>query len=478
LKTLTNSDRFLPQAEDAARQLIRSWCDYGVKSINYLEPAMFPGIFSEIAAGVLDAIHNHGARDFAGVYASFTGAEHGIIVEFCECNQAFAPLPENCKPLLETIRHYDTERKKDLIADKLRIALERGDKTSEIMREYGELEKGTASKTIADTLAARAFDFDSHPGKPIPLYQLAGMPLCTPGNLTNIQAAPKAGKTAVVESMMAAVVDGNRQGQDTLGFSAENPQGHALIHFDTEQSRFDHDALIRRACRRAGVLRPPVWFYSYSLADLDIYERRQALRHVMAEAGKKHGGIFAVMIDGIGDLCADPNDSEEAFALVHELHALAITHDCTICTVLHENPGSEHAKTRGHLGSQLERKAETNLRLAKDAAGITTIWAERARHCYLPKEQGPCFSWNDEAGMHTSCGTAGEIKNAAISEKMQSEAKAAFGDSGSLRHSELMAAISDALEIKERAAKNRIQSWNVNGIIHKESSGNYRISNP
>jgi hypothetical protein len=34
-----------------------------------------------------------------------------------------------------------------------------------------------------------------------------------------------------------------------------------------------------------------------------------------------------------------------------------------IVGVIHFNPGGE--KTRGHLGSQLERKAETNLRLDK-----------------------------------------------------------------------------------------------------------------
>ena len=108
---------------------------------------MFPGIFSEIAAGVLDAIHNHGARDFAGVYASFTGAEHGIIVELCECNQAFAPLPEDCGPLLKTIRHYDTERKRDNLASKLKLAIDRGDDTTEIMREFAKLEAGETGKT-------------------------------------------------------------------------------------------------------------------------------------------------------------------------------------------------------------------------------------------------------------------------------------------------------------------------------------------
>jgi hypothetical protein len=226
------------------------------------------------------------------------------------------------------------------------------------------------------------------------------------------------------------------------------------------------------------VERPPEWFHSYAVADLDIWPRRQGLRHAMAEAQEKHGGIFAVLIDGIGDLCADPNDSEEAFDLVHELHALAIRYHCAIETVLHENPGSEHGKTRGHLGSQLERKAETNLRLAKDAAGVTTVWAERARHCYLPKDKGPCFAWSDEAAMHVSCGTSGELRQAANREKMQADAEKAFGEGESFRHCDLLEVVSDAFDIKERAAKDRIRKWAEEGIIRKDAAGNYHLSKP
>jgi RecA-family ATPase len=185
-----------------------------------------------------------------------------------------------------------------------------------------------------------------------------------------------------------------------------------------------------------------------------------------------------VFIDGVGDLAADPNDTAEAFELVQELHTLAITHECVIITVLHENPGSETGKTRGHLGSQIERKAETNLRLAKDKDGVTTMWAEKARHCYLPKEQGPCFSWNDQEQMHTSCGTAGEIKTAANRAKMEEEAELAFDGEGLIRHTELMAAIGKALDLKEGAQKTRIKKWAAEGVIQKDKSGNYRLANP
>jgi hypothetical protein len=183
-------------------------------------------------------------------------------------------------------------------------------------------------------------------------------------------------------------------------------------------------------------------------------------------------------MDGVADLCADPNDSEEAFDLVHELHALAIGHDCAIVTVLHENPGSESGKTRGHLGSQLERKAECNLRLAKDTDGITTVWAERARHCHLPKNEGPCFAWNDAASMHTSCGTAGEIKSAAIRERLEADANTAFGEEDSFRHVDLIDAVCAAFDLKERAAKDRVRKWAAEGVILKNSLGKYQLANP
>ncbi len=479
-KPLGSHEHLLPKAETAGRQLIHSWITYGPKQLNHFEPAAFPtGPLQDAAGGVLQAMLHEGVKDLAGLVAYFADAPDGTRAELIACTQDFAPMPSDCGPLMEKLRSYDRALRLEKLSHRLQHALASGESTAEIIRELGEAEaRGNQSTNLAAQLSARAFDFDQHPLKPVPIFQLSGMPLATAGNLTNVQGPAKGGKSAVMESMQAAVFNGNRQGPDTLGFSAENPKGFALVHFDTEQSRFDHDQLVRRACRRAQVEKPPAWFSSYSVADLDIRDRRLALRHTMHEARETHGGIFAVMIDGIGDLCGDPNDSEESFSLVHELHALAITYDCTIITVLHENPGSESGKTRGHLGSQLERKAETNLRLAKDSAGITTLWADRARHCYLPKEQGPCFSWNDQAGMHTSCGTAGEIKSAACREKMQAEAEAAFNDADSFRHGDLVQTIMDALDLKEKSAKERIRKWNAEGIIRKDSSGKYQLTEP
>jgi hypothetical protein len=309
--------------------------------------------------------------------------------------------------------------------------------------------------------------------------KMNGKTIWTPGNLGSGQGPVKAGKSGMMEGMTAAIFNGNRQGPDTLGFTAENPEGKAVIHVDTEQSRFDHDGLIRRAIKRAKVETPPDWFYSYCFTDLTIAERLTALECAIEDASLLHGGVFAVMIDGIADLCLDPNDAAEAFALVGSLHATAIKHDCCVFVIIHENPGSDNGKTRGHLGSQIERKAETPLRLAKDAtSGVTTVWSDRARHCHIPRDQGMCFAWSDEAGMHVSVGTAREIKASAKQAKFFQEAKAAFGSDASLGYSELAARIMEVANVTIKTAEKRIGTYQIEGVAVKSQEGRYLLKVP
>jgi len=114
--------------------------------------------------------------------------------------------------------------------------------------------------------------------------------------------------------------------------------------------------------------------------------------------------FHSIIIDGIADLVVDPNDADECFPLITELHALAIRYDTAIILVLHMNPGSQNEKGRGHLGSQLERKSESNLTLTKDGEA-TVISSTRQRGRPIPKDdKAPSFRWSDERQMHISCG--------------------------------------------------------------------------
>ena len=88
---------------------------------------------------------------------------------------------------------------------------------------------------------------------------------------------------------------------------------------------------------------------------------------------------------------------------MERLHRLAVQYLTTILCVIHVNPGSENGKTRGHLGSQLARKAESNIELSKDAGEVTTVYTSSSRHAFISKQDGPRFKWDSLAAMHVSC---------------------------------------------------------------------------
>lgn len=323
-------------------------------------------------------------------------------------------------------------------------------------------------------LQAREFDVRDVVQKPNPIYSIGERIICTPGNLSNIQGLAKSGKSAVVESMLAAVIHEDGREADTLGFAATNPSGHAVIHLDTEQSRYDHDRLIRKALARAGREEPPSWLHSIWTTDLDHDSRHLGLKHLMNKLSNDHGGIFAVIIDGVADFLPSVNDEEAARQLVADLHRLAIEYDCAIITVLHENPGSSSGKTRGHLGSELERKAETNLQLAKGRDEVTTIWSDRARHCSFPKSDGVCFEWNLERGMHTTRGNAAQLKAEKKRMEMRGEAEAAFGNEETHGYSELRERVMKVADVTEKTAEKHIKDFRAHGIINREND-QYRL---
>ena len=263
--------------------------------------------------------------------------------------------------------------------------------------------QGDSISNLLDELDKRRFDAEKPPPAAQPLFKLLDSSICTAGNLTGVQAQAKGGKTGLVSAIIAAPFPDPKG--DCLGITSDNPQGYAVIHFDTEQSPSDHHKVLLTALRRAGAKSAPKWLRSYALADLPSAKRRKAIVLEMKRAKKEYGGILVVILDGGADLLNDPNDSAEAFGFVDELHQLAIQYSTSIVAIIHENPGSEIGKTRGHFGSQLERKAETNLRLSKDKDdGVTTIFSEKSRHAHIPKALGPRFVWSEDEQMHVTAG--------------------------------------------------------------------------
>ena len=252
-----------------------------------------------------------------------------------------------------------------------------------------------------------------------------------------------------------------------------------MVLFDTEQSPFDAWRVMNRAMKRAGLEREPSNLRAYFTLDLSIQDRRRALQAELKRASKICGGIHAIIIDGVADLCEDVNDPRESNGLVDELVALAVRYNCPVICILHENPGNARDawKTRGHLGSQLERKAESNLRVKKDGEGVSVIYSERGcRHAEIPEPSAPRFKFCEKAGMHISCEPAGNAKAEAAREELAEEVSEIFADAESLTGlswSAVCKRIEDIHKIKRSGATKRLDKLKAVGLIKKNTHGNW-----
>ena len=334
-----------------------------------------------------------------------------------------------------------------------------------------------SARALTSDNDSRKFDFDKSPEQPIPILKLGDHAICTPGNLSSIQGPPKAAKSAVVGAILASTMVDAESGTDTLGFNSGNTLGLAVIHIDTEQSEHDHDGLVRRAYKRAKRNECANWLHSYCVTGMEPAKCWSFLTTEIDKASKQHGGILMVILDGIADFCNDPNDAKECFDLVRKLHKLAIKKECAILMVIHENPGNDTGKTRGHLGSQLDRKAETSLRVVKDdKSGTVTMWAARARHFLLPRGEGQQFGWSTEEKMHV---TLSEEDDDFISPKPDKESKyreevtKSFGDYSELSYRQLVERIVQVVGVAKSTAKLRIPEYLKLGLIEKNPNGKY-----
>ena len=188
-----------------------------------------------------------------------------------------------------------------------------------------------------------------------PIISIDGCCICSRGNISAICGEAKSKKTflasALVASAMAIPLDKLNNFK-----SVDKDMNINVLWVDTEQGERHVRRVIDRisemtGAKMGGLVAEPR-LMTLSLRELSPMDRYK----VMMEAVKRYP-FDLIVIDGIADLQNNTNDLEESDALVGLLMALSTRTNTHILCVLHTNPGSD--KARGHLGSSLQRKAET-----------------------------------------------------------------------------------------------------------------------
>jgi hypothetical protein len=146
------------------------------------------------------------------------------------------------------------------------------------------------------------------------------------------------------------------------------------LHIDTEQGHFHAQQVFRRVFDMHGG-DDYGCYQTYALRTIGYKTRIEFIEHML----EKNETVGLMIIDGIADLCSDVNNLEESNNVVQKVMEWSAKFNCHIITVIHSNFGSD--KPTGHLGSFLEKKAETQIALESNTVNKDwiTVKCKRSR---------------------------------------------------------------------------------------------------
>ncbi|MDR2843038.1 MAG: toprim domain-containing protein [Candidatus Symbiothrix sp.] len=313
-------------------------------------------------------------------------------------------------------------------------------------------------------------DFNHPPIQSEMLISINDVPLGTQGNLLGITGGEGTGKSNYVGSLISGTIRNAVFSIDTLGTTIyPNKDNKAVLLYDTEQSEIQLYKNISGILKRGKLENMPACFKAYCLTSMSRKERMQAIVQSMDKFYYQFSGIQMVVIDGIADLVRCANDEAESVGVIDELYRLAgIYKTCIVC-VLHFIPNG--LKLRGHLGSELQRKAAAILSVEKDEPPqISVIKALKVRDgspLDVPLVQ---FSWDKELQMHAYLGEKPkEEKEKRKETELTGVARTIFGKQRHCTYVDLCEQIQSLLDVKERTAKSYIKFMREKEIILRDT---------
>lgn len=319
-------------------------------------------------------------------------------------------------------------------------------------------------------------DYENPPDASKSIVAVNGVPLGTQDNLLCITGGEGTGKSNYVAAILTGTLGTERLPTErTLGLEiTPNPNGLAVLHYDTEQSEAQLHKNLGKTLQRASLKNVPKFYHSLYLASLSRKDRLKLIRESMDLFYHKHGGIHLVVIDGIADLIRSANDETESIAIVDELYRLAgIYNTCIIC-VLHFVPNG--IKLRGHIGSELQRKAAGILSIEKDDnPEYSVVKALKVRDGSPLDVPMMLFGWDKAEDMHVYRGEKSkEDKEKRKTDELIAVVKETFRNSFKLTYQELCEVLMRKMEIKDRTAKKYIAYMKEQHILIQDTSGNYQ----
>lgn len=206
------------------------------------------------------------------------------------------------------------------------------------------------------------------------------------------------------------------------------------------------------------------WLFNIKIGD--CYQKHE-------DVIKRKPGKLTEFLNGLAELIRSANDETESIAIVDELYRMAgIYNTCIIC-VLHFVPSG--IKLRGHIGSELQRKAAGILSIEKDNnPENSVVKALKVRDespldvpmmLFVPAKQKDMHVYRGEKSK--------EEKEKRKSDELITVVRTALRTKLRLSYQELCDLLMQELAIKERTAKKYVAYMKEQRILTQDTVGNY-----
>lgn len=223
--------------------------------------------------------------------------------------------------------------------------------------------------------------------EPEAVLKLNGYPILSRGQFSDIIGLSGSRKSWFCYAL-ASVFLSNRPS----GFFSTPLQNAKVLYIDTEQGANMTARAISTIRSLTGQESPNI--IAHSMRDIPSTQRWFSIA-VAIERNRPD----IVIIDGIADVLSSPNNEADSFAVQQFLMTFSARYNCHIVNVIHLAKNQADTKGtgggRGHLGSNLNRKAEMEFHLAKDShdANYTNISMPKDSRLSAPQ---PSFSMHIE----------------------------------------------------------------------------------
>ncbi len=211
------------------------------------------------------------------------------------------------------------------------------------------------------------------------------------GTLGNFSASIGKAKSKKTFNVTAIAASALKNGT-VLKYRSSFPEDkRTVLYIDTEQGRHHCQKVLKRILRLAGL---PEDKNPDNLVMLALRKYAPPIRLAIVEqAIGTIPDLGLVIIDGIRDFLYDINSPSEATDIISRFMQWTDDRQIHIHTILHQNKNNENA--RGHIGTELNNKAETVMQVEVDKMDRTVSVVE-AIHIRDREFEPFAFRINDE----------------------------------------------------------------------------------